>query len=478
MVVNDQVSERVPAPAGMLRRAGRALWRHRLLTAAAAVIVAAGSMTAALVLPGGYGETISGPFGAYPAPLAATDQPHIVGHFYGVVRLDGGLAIIGDGNNVHAPHGSGTTAVTDGIAAVSLRTGRLYWSYRRPGHEVVSVAAAPSGLYVLWDDGLLVRMNPRTATIPWHHAVGANAAGQVWAAQGPSSRSTVLVISSGQIDAMNESTGSPLWSSQISGRCQFDDPAPTADVIVVGVHAADDGPSCTHSLRGYDLSTGQLRWQEPYPGWLEPPLPVGPDAVVGGTSDLQSYEVIAAASGRRLRTINALPDPGLVDGDGLLFAGYLTESGVGASAGTFGAWDTATGRLLWQHTVPGGANLNAGPFLLGSGQAYVVTDSTGPQIPDGLGDGKTFPSTQLWLYGYDARTGRLLSRTALPVLNTAGGNAFGYAHEMQPDATAVPVASSGDLLAISETSAYWDGVIDAGGSSFASGVLPTVVLSE
>ena len=478
MVANEQVSERVPGPAGVLRRTARALWRHRLLTAAVAVVVAAGGLTAALVLPGGYGETISGPFGAYPAPLAATGQPHIVAHFYGTVRLDGGLAIVGDGNSVRAPRGSGTTAVTDGITAVSLRTGRLFWSYRRAGHEVVSADAAPSGLYVLWEDGLLVRINPRTAAITWHHVVGANAVGQVWAAPGAPAPSTVLVISSGQIDAMNELSGSPLWSSQIGGQCQFDDPAPTADVIVVSVHAADDGPSCTHSLRGYDLSTGQLRWQEPYPGWLEPPLPVSPDAVAAATRNLQGYQIIAAASGRRLRTINALPDPGLTDGDGLLLAGDGTKSGVGASAGTFGAWDAATGRLLWQHTVRSGANLNAGPFLLSSGQAYTVTASTGPQIPDGLGDGKTLPSTLLSLQGYDARTGRLLNSTALPVLNTAGGNAFDYAHEMEPYVTAVPSASSGDLLAITETSAYWEGVFDAGGSSFASSELPTVVLSE
>ncbi len=472
MVQDEQSIASASEQPGRLRRIVRALGRHRLLTAAVAVVVVAGGVTAALVLPGGYGETVSGPFGPYPAPLAATGQPHIVAHFYGVVRLEGGLAIVGDGNHVRTPSGSATTEVTDGIAAVSLRTGRLYWSYERPGHDVVSVTAAPNGLNVLWEDGLLVRIDPRSAVIAWHHDVGATA-GQVWAAEKPGSQGTALVISNSEIAAVSESTGSPLWSRQIGAPCQFYGPALTTDVVVVGLHAADDGSSCAHRLQGYDLSTGQLRWQEPYPGWLQAPVAAGPDTVVGGTSELATYEVINASSGRQERTIAALRGPSTYDGDDLLLVG--DSSSAGDSSDLFGAWDTATGQLLWQHSVPGGESLNAGPFLASSSQADVITDSAGPPIPDGVGDGQTLPSTQLWLYGYDARTGRLLSRTALPVLNVAGGNAYDYAHDMQMGALAVPTASSGSELAITEMSVYESGVMNAGGSPAG---LPTLVLSR
>lgn len=472
MVTGLSTSENEQGPAlkaGRVRRAVRALGRHRLLTAAAVLIVAAGAVTAALALPGGYGDTVTGPFGAYPAPLPVTGQPRVLTHFYGRVVLAGGLAIVGDGNHVRAPLGGGTAAVTDGIAAVDLRTGRMYWSYRRPGHTVASVSAWPSGVYVLWDDGLLARISPRTAVIAWHHGTGAAGAGtEIWATGGSAARGTAVVTGNGEIDAVSEATGSPVWSAQPGGQCQFDQPVLTADTVVAVVHAADDGPSCAHRLRAYDLASGALRWQQPYP-WLQPPTAVGAGTVLTGSSRLGTFDVIDARSGHQVRSISALPGPSPYDADGLVFVGAF------GAQGTFGAWDAATGRLLWQHNVPPGEEGVSGPFPSSSGRAYVITVSAGAPIPDGLGDGKTIPAALMRLYGYDPRTGRRLSTTTLPVLNLAGGNAYDLA-QMQAGTTVVPTASSGGVIALIETNAYETGFAAAGGSSVTS-TWPTLVLA-
>lgn len=468
MIEDGKTSEPVPQQPGRWVRAGRALRRHWLLTAAAAAIVVAGGVTAALVLPGGYGETVTGPAGSFPAPLAVTGQPRVLTHYYGRVVLDGGLAVVGGGNHVRTASGSPATAVADGITAVSLHTGKIYWSYQRPGHAVVSVSAWQSGLYVLWDDGLLVQMNPRTAAIAWHHSVG-TAVGpstEVLASGGPAQRADVVVVAAGGIEAVSQTSGSLLWSAAPGRQCAFYEPALTADTLVVGEELAGESGCASTPLRGYALSDGQLRWQKPNESFLQPMLPVSPSLIAVEGSGQGTIAVLDANSGRVADTIKADATPGTVDGHGLVL-------GTGSS-GSFGAWRAATGRMLWRQLLPAGETLLTGPFLGTGNTADLITSSPGPQIPDGLGDGKTVASVRLWLYRYDGGTGRLLSRTSLPVLSVAGSGAAGLAH-MQAGLLADPVSVSDGVTAFIETSTYETGVTDADPSAVTT--LPDVLVS-
>jgi hypothetical protein len=472
----ESLADGPSAPDGRLRRAGRALWRHRLVTGAAVLVLVAGGVTAGLTLTGGYGEIVSGPSGGYPAPLAASAQARIVARFYGPVRLDDGLAIVGSGNRVRAPQGAGMVTVASGIAAVSLRTGRLYWSYERPGHGVVAVSAQPGGVSVLWDDGLLVQMNARTAVIGWHHGLSADAAaGAAVGATGSGSQGRVLVVSSRGISAVSQATGSTVWSAQ-AGKCAFGSPALTADSIVVVIEPDSNGGCDNFPLRSYDLATGRVRWQSDL-GIVPPVMPLGADTVVAGV-DGTCY-VINATSGRKLRAIGTgdIANSGDGDGDGLIFAsGYAASASADSSPTTFTAWDASTGRLVWRHAVPHGDFLVGGPYLMSAGQAYVVTGSAGPQIPDGLGDGKTVGSTRLSLQEYQASTGSLLASMPLPVLNLAGGTALDET-QIQEGASVVPQYGTKDLFGLTETSPYEEGLADAG-DPFATGTLPTIVLAS
>jgi hypothetical protein len=447
---------------GRLVRAAGLVRRHRLLAAALALVVAAGSVTAALVVPGGYGGTFAGPFGAIPAPLAATGQPRLLAHYYGPVVLNGGLAIVGSGNTLLGASGGGRSAVTDGIAAVNLRTGRMYWSYRRPGDAVAYFAVWPGGLYVLWDDGLLVRINPSTAAIAWQDPIGATgrSSAGVLVTPGPAARAAVLVVSRGGIDAVSDTTGSHLWSAKPGRYCQFYDPTLTADTLVVGQITNPNAipGQCGASLRGYAVPDGRLRWQDHSEQIIPPTLiPVSSDLVVveegmaanpgvnyGSAGPL---DVIDANSGRAVSTIAAGWNMGISDGDGLVFA-------IAGSSGRFEAWDAATGRMRWQQELPGGQTVLGGPFLYTSDTAGVVVGSVGPPIPDGFRDGKSVPSVRLSLYRYDAGTGRLLSRTPLPLLNVAGGGAANLAF-MQVGTTLFPVAATSDgVISLIESSEY------------------------
>jgi outer membrane protein assembly factor BamB len=114
------------------------------------------------------------------------------------------------------------TVTDDEIAAVNLRTGRLYWSYQRLGAEFTGIAVEPSGLYVLWKDGLLVRMNPRTAAIDWQHQLGSAAdAVAIGATAGSAAGGTAFVVTPGEIQAVSEATGSPTWTARAPGKCTF-----------------------------------------------------------------------------------------------------------------------------------------------------------------------------------------------------------------------------------------------------------------
>jgi hypothetical protein len=111
----------------------------------------------------GYGERAAGPFGAYPAPVPARgprEPPRVIGRFWGPVALAGGLVIVADNDRV--PPIANEVPPSDGVVAVSLRTGREYWSYRRRGHIILSFMAGAKGVYVLWEDGLMARVDQRT----------------------------------------------------------------------------------------------------------------------------------------------------------------------------------------------------------------------------------------------------------------------------------------------------------------------------
>lgn len=401
--------------------------KHPWITGAISLVVAGAIAAAVLVvLPSGYGEQVTGPSGTFPAALTSSGRtPSVLTTFTGPVSITDGLALVTGGNTVPRVSGPAVTIADDEVAAVSLRTGTLYWSYARPGHspEVVSAGGPDTG-YVLWNDGLLTRVDLRTATVQWHAMVAADVLAFPSTALRPTAAGQpVLVIGLRGIEAVNAATGAREWTATAPPKCDFNFGLPAIAGPVVALRLLG-GPQACSGYVGYSIATGRIEWRSARTTLLEDPvlLAAGNDQILASGSAGDEV-VLNAADGRaerRMDTRDGAQIYSAADGQA-----YQT---TGVPGRRLVVWNLNTGREAWQARMPAGLGIDgyaAGDrgdqavTRLGN-QVYVTATSSGPRIPDGLNDGKTVTALDLWLLSYDATTGRLLSRTRLPSVVPAG----------------------------------------------------------
>lgn len=155
---------------------------------------------------------IAGPHGAYPAALG--DGP-VTGPSTDVTR--GNDPIVIDGIRVERSD--------DLITAYDVRTAAEYWTYGRADVDPGPMAARKGALFVRWDDGLLVRFDPRTAQARWNSAVT------------PDSR---LVVTDSQVAIWTDTTvtayaaesGDEAWSTDLPTDCSPRDVEAVGDTVV------------------------------------------------------------------------------------------------------------------------------------------------------------------------------------------------------------------------------------------------------
>ncbi|AYY11732.1 hypothetical protein EF847_02310 [Actinobacteria bacterium YIM 96077] len=162
-----------------------------------------------------YDEEVSGPSGTYPeavaeqAPanpsdvLAVADDPWIVD----------GLRIerAGSGDGSGSGGGRGEDAV---VAAYDLRTDAEYWTYRRAGHAASILTAADGLVYVLWDDGLLVQLDPRTAEPRWHRQTEYDRYVEIRVVG-----ETVMVVDESTVTGYELEDGDEAWTTSLPDSC-------------------------------------------------------------------------------------------------------------------------------------------------------------------------------------------------------------------------------------------------------------------
>ncbi|MEV0842122.1 PQQ-binding-like beta-propeller repeat protein [Actinocatenispora sera] len=409
--------------------------RGRVVIVVAVVVALLGSGLGAWWLATDhYGEQVSGPYGSYPGTAGTGAE---LGRFTGPVGLLDGLAIVGAGNRVRS--GSGTRTVANAIAAVDLHTGSLYWSYRRSGHGVAAHTVTRSGTYVLWKDGLLVRLDSRTAQPSWHRQLDPQRSPRL----AQTATGMLLVESARALVAVSPSDGTVRWQVHPATGCVFATrwAAPTARIVAIGT--GSDGPGhCHDQVAGYRLSSGRVAWRHDVDGLADWLLPVDDDTVV----DLDAA-VWAADSGRRLRTLRHWHDGSA--GGGLLFAS--DRHGIYAT-------DPRTDRRLWGRPVPAGEDVTGLPTYLDRDHVCVVLRSTTP----------AHGAARLRLSCYAPRNGEPAGGADVPVVAPAYLPA-GDRATFRRSPTASITAASGGTIAVTETDAYLTGLGTAP---------PTVVLRQ
>ncbi|WP_203963301.1 PQQ-binding-like beta-propeller repeat protein [Actinocatenispora thailandica] len=406
---------------------------HAVLVAVVVVALLGGAVGAWRLLADHYGERVTGPYGSYPGTAGTRAE---LGSFAGPVRLVDGLAVIGAGNRVRSA--GGTRTLDNGIAAIDLHTGSLYWSYRRPGHGVAADTVTRTSTYVLWDDGLLVRLDSRTARPRWHRRLDPQRAPRL----APAAGGTLLVAAEQALVAVARADGAVRWQAHPGAGCAFVTrwEAPAARVVAAGTESHGAG-SCHERVTGYRLNSGRVAWRHSGAGLADWVLPVDDTTLV----DLDAT-VWSADSGRRLRTLRHWRDGSA--GGGLLFGS--DQHGVYAT-------DPSTDRQLWRRPVPAGEEITGPPvYVDGDDVCVMLRSATGHH------------TARLRLACYAPRTGAAVAGADVPVVvptYLSGDERTDFRWSL----TATVTAAGAGTLAVTETDAYLTGLGTAP---------PTVVLPQ
>ncbi|MGH3757534.1 PQQ-binding-like beta-propeller repeat protein [Actinophytocola sp.] len=301
--------------------------RRRLLILAAVAVV--GAAVGGYVVFGvdRYDEEVAGPAGDYPPAVGDSppaDPSTVVSRAGSPVILDG----------LRIERG-------DGITAYDLRSGAEFWAYRRDGREARRVAAAGGAVYVRWDDGLLVRFDPRAAEARWHADTGGDEYAELVTVG-----TTVAVLTDSGVTAYHAEDGDEAWSAPLRQGCTTRGEALAAgDVLVLGLLCREGGFGA--QLLGPD---GTDRWIGVEKGTRV--IPAGEDRFAVAVL-LGDATVYSAQTGEVVSIASSSVDQGTYrsgNGEVLVSANPdATEDGELAYAG----WSTTDERLAWRVPTDG-----------------------------------------------------------------------------------------------------------------------------
>ena len=204
------------------------------------------------------------------------------------------------------------------------------------------------------------------------------------------------------MSAYATSTGAPLWQRAVSLylACGGWGPVPaSAGTVPVQTRAG---------LEGWAMLDGRTRWRDPeIPGW---PL-VGSDAALAIATPHAGIDLIDGATGevRRTLTVHSGPDPFLLTARTAIVRAH---SGTVAPRSRIVAFDRASGRRIWQRTLPDSFS----PSGASDGIAIISWQT----VPGYVADPSELTSTAqpeqtLTSAAFDIRTGRRLWSRRLPL---------------------------------------------------------------
>ena len=266
------------------------------------------------------------------------------------------------------------------LHAIDVRTGRERWRHRfgRPlgpddywDYHLSSPVLADGALFIGGGDGRVVALDPAQGRVKWETDVGARVRST------PAVHDGIVVFGtmSGQVRALRERDGSPLWSFATDGAARTfadKDNDTTSVVASPTIVVADEGDLVAvggrdGTLYALDLHSGRLHWRITHDGssWMLSTATDGRTLYVGGGSAaiVQAVDPASGVERWRFKTRSAVFASLALAGDTLLASDFT---------GMLVALDKASGRRLWEFPL-GGRALST-PLVVGN-VVYAASDS-------------------------------------------------------------------------------------------------------
>lgn len=393
--------------AGNRSAARRSRWpRRRRAVVALGFLIAAVTVTSPAdggwtgVYDDVFRDGMRGPYGALPRPVAGgAGSLRQVGVASGNPLVIGGLRLETTASNVWA---------------ISLRTGRTYWWYHRPGDllQELRVDDLSSDVYLTWQtfegsEASASRVDAGTGRVIWHRRLTAPATDE----EDPSlevggiraDAQTVAFPSARRVFGLAYADGRRLWSSPEPPHCSLamePDLTTAAGGVLMAEEQCEENGRLTRYVLGVEARSGRRLWRFDLHRWSHDPgdiysLKVKPYAdgqvIVYGLSDGPSF-VLATATGRVLTRGPSVDEFAAGPTEGVLVKGC----GSGPRSGGWCGYSYSGGRLLWRRVAP--AQPPIAGVTVDGGRVYTLSGNTSRGYTlsvTGLHDGRRLEDLRL-----------------------------------------------------------------------------------
>ncbi|WP_433181417.1 PQQ-binding-like beta-propeller repeat protein [Actinoallomurus sp. CA-150999] len=336
-----------------------------------------------------FDDGMRGPYGRFPQPVAAQPPVHSAQRVASVRRstvVYGGLAIVPAG---------------DGVRAVDIVTGRVYWRFTRSKRAPVGVDRSTGDVFLQSTGDELVKINIRSGKVRWSGEVPD--IGDDESVVPDADAATLAFIGRDGMAGISRTTGKVRWMEKWPGTCPYESifahVAVTPGTLAVACNNYD---ARDKALVGFDPATGATRWalrvSQLSAGASDPDRMVKALGVVNGRLAVavgDTTGLLDPATGRIVakrrwkdQTAAALDD------------GFQVSLCADKKDNAICGFDPATGGELWRTPIPESGHLpqDGESLAVADGRVYIVSE---------------VPRNDTAVYEFivfDGRTGRILGR--------------------------------------------------------------------
>ncbi|MWA07212.1 PQQ-binding-like beta-propeller repeat protein [Actinomadura sp. LD22] len=386
--VETVMSWTVDEPA--VRRRGRS-WRLGVVVAALIAVVLA--FWGVPRLWAVFDDGMRGPYGRFPQPVAAQPPVHSAQRVASALPksavIYGGLAIM---------------PARDGVRAVDIVTGKVYWRYTKGAWVLVGGVDRSTGdVFLESTSRELVKVNIRSGKIRWSQKVPH--IGRPDESVVPDADpATLALINSDGMTGISRATGKVRWTKKWPGTCPYEDIFSHVAVLPGTLAVAcNDYDAPDNAVAGFDPATGATRWalrvSQLSAGTSRPHEMVDALGLVSGRLAVaagDTTDLLDPATGRIVTKRRWKGKQAAAFDDGRQVS-LCEDKKDHAICGL----DPATGGQLWRTPIPESGHLPQGSesLAVADGRVYIVSD-----VPRNTG---------FELIVFDGRTGRVLSRNPI-----------------------------------------------------------------
>ncbi|MFF0526204.1 PQQ-binding-like beta-propeller repeat protein [Actinomadura nitritigenes] len=312
-----------------------------------------------------FDDGMRGPYGRFPQPVAAQPPVHSTNRVASAPRdtvIYSGLAIMPAG---------------DGVRAVDIVTGKVYWRYTKSKSAPVGVDRSTGEVFLRSTSGDLVKITIRSGKIRWSRKMPDIDSENSISTVPDADTATLALMGSDGIAGISRATGKTRWKQKWPDTCPHE--SIFARVAVLPgtlVVACNDYDAPDKAVVGFDPATGATRWALHASQLFGPPRSgtmVDAVGVVNGrlavaASDMT--DILDPATGRIVTKRRWKDRYAAALDDGLQVSLCKDKKGD-AICGI----DPAAGRELWRTPIPDSGHLPQAnkSLAVADGRVYIVS---------------------------------------------------------------------------------------------------------